>query len=157
MLPTSFQSSFFWYSQHGRFAWLINIYEPFYRKKVKQECLQGEAWLRSLDGDPDLFFSYLQLLKEEQFTTSKILKFQSYTVNLDFSIRHAIRDISALSASRCISTADSVGKRCEEVESDNEEKIAAGHENVGKYPYQIQLQSETRPYSWHGTHALELV
>lgn len=52
--------------------------------------MEGEDWLHSLDGDPDLFFSYLQLMKKCRFTTSRILKLQSYTVNLDFSIKHAI-------------------------------------------------------------------
>lgn len=80
------------------------------RKKVKEECLQGKAWL-SLDGDPDLFFSYLLLLRDEGFNTKKILKLQSYIVNLDHSIRHIIsfeRDISALTLNR----PDSSSEKC---------------------------------------------
>ncbi|XP_039260381.2 uncharacterized protein LOC120336713 [Styela clava] len=73
------------------------IFEIF-QNKVQNEYEKGESLL-SLDGDPDIFYSYIQLLGDCGFTKSRIQRLERYTVNLDYSLRHTIafyRDLSCM-------------------------------------------------------------
>lgn len=85
----------------------------------------------SLDGDPEMFFSYLILLQNCNFNKYKIRELEKYTVNLDHSLRHNIafdRDLSFMKASDEKATESKDNDKDEEEQSEKKEKTFRSEE-----------------------------
>ena len=131
------------------------IVDYTYREKVKNECTKGNDWLLSLDGDPDVFFSYLKLLKDGKFTTPKIRSLLRYTVNLDSGIRHAIASIRDLSGLTTLARPkmNSGTKEIKDAGDPQQEqlkevKLPESDERRCNPRFKISVPHDHRPRSW---------